>query len=318
MTATLRPFVGIDVAKSRLDVRLRPALLAPFSVANTGPGHAEVIARLTPLDPALVVIEATGGLEREALEALSASAIPVARVNARLVRAFARATGELAKTDSIDAGVLAHYAEALRPAPRPLPDPHVAAAERLLVRRAQLVETLAAERVRVASSRGRALESVRAHIAWLRSAIAEFDDELRRAVEADEAMRERARVLGSVKGVGEVTVLTLLTRLPEIGQLGHKQVAKLVGVAPMARDSGTRAGARRCWGGRAEVRTALFMAVLSAKRYNPVIKAFYERLLAKGKPKKVALTACMHKLLTILNAMVARATVWDPTRAVGS
>lgn len=317
MTQSIRPFVGIDVSKARLDVAPRPAP-EPFSVDNTEAGRAELAARLKRLRPRLVVLEATGGLERPVLEALMGAGIPVARINPRQARAFARATGELAKTDRIDAGVLAHFAEAIGPEARPLPDAAVQRLGELVRRRHQLVEMLAMERARLASSRGPALESVRTHVTHLRRLVAELDDELSSAVEADDAWRQKAQVLRSVKGVGPVLTLTLVSRLPELGTLSHPQIAKLVGVAPLANDSGPREGPRHCRGGRSEVRTALYMATLAARRWNPVIKAFYERLLARGKPKKVALTACMHKLLTILNAMVKHNTPWDPNLAIGS
>lgn len=318
MTKSIRPFVGIDVSKAELEVALRttpePAP-APFTLDNTESGRAQLLARLTPLRPTLVVLEATGGLEVPVMQALEAAAIPVARINPRQARAFATATGELAKTDPIDARVLAYFAEAIKPEARPLPSPAVERLSQLVTRRAQLVEMLSMERVRLASSRGEALESVRAHVTYLRRSVAGLDAELAAEVEANDAWRAKARVLQSVKGVGPVLTLTLLSRLPELGTLSHKEVAKLVGVAPLANQSGPKDKPRHCWGGRADVRVALYMAALAARRWNPVIKAFYERLLAKGKPKKVALTACMHKLLTILNAMVKHNTPWDPNLA---
>jgi transposase len=316
-TKNIRPFVGIDVSKARLDVAARPAP-EPISVPNTEAGHATLVARLTPLRPQLVVLEATGGLEVPVMQALMAAGIPVARINPRQARAFAKATGELAKTDRIDAAVLAHFAEAIHPEARPLPEPAVQRLSDLLGRRRQLVEMLAIERVRWASSRGPALESVRTHVTYLTRMLAELDQELESAVEANQAWRARSQVLRSVIGVGPVLTLTLLARLPELGQLAHNQIAKLVGVAPLANDSGPRQGPRQCWGGRADVRTVLYMATLAARRSNPGIKAFYERLVAKGKPKKVALTACMHKLLRILNAMVKHNTPWDPNLALGA
>jgi transposase len=317
MKHTIRPFVGIDVAKATLEVAPRPAP-DPFSVDNTGPGRAELVARLTRLRPRLVVLEATGGLERPVMEALMGAGIPVARINPRQARAFARATGELAKTDRIDAGVLAHLAEAIGPEARPLPDAAVQRLGELVTRRHQLVEMLSMERHRLASGPGAARENVRTHVTHLTRLVAELDQELSSAVEANDAWRQTARVLRSVTGVGPVLTLTLVSRLPELGSLTHNQIAKLVGVAPLANDSGPREGPRHCWGGRSDVRTALYMATLAARRWNPVIKAFYERLLARGKPKKVALVACMHKLLTILNAMVKHNTPWDPNLALGS
>ena len=318
MSHSIRPFVGVDVSKARLDVESRPTRSVAFSVPNTAPGHAELVERLRPLGPRLVVVEATGGFELELMRALEAAAIPVARINPRQARAFARATGALEKTDRIDASVLAHFAEAIGPEPRPLPEPGEQALRELLARRHQLVEILASERVRLSTSRGRARQSVHEHLTYLTGAVGQLDADLAASIEACEAWRERARVLRSVKGVGAVTALTLLARLPELGRLPNKRLAKLVGVAPLCDSSGTREGPRHCWGGRSDVRTALFMAALSATRWNPAIRAFYERLLAKGKPKKVALTACMHKLLTILNAMIKHNTPWDPARVRSS
>jgi transposase len=316
-TKSIRPFVGIDVSKATLEVAIHHTREATTE-KNTEAGRAALLARLKALRPTLVVLEATGGLELPIMRALVAARIPVARANPRQVREFAKSTGELAKTDRIDARVLAHFAEAIRPEARPLPEPAVQRLSELLTRRHQLVEMLSIEATRLASSRGRALESVRTHVTYLKRAIADLDQELEQAVEADQAWRQKARVMQSVKGVGPVLTLTLLARLPELGRLSHTQVAKLVGVAPLANDSGPRKGPRHCWGGRADVRTVLYMATLAAKRWNPVLKAFYERLVAKGKPKKVALTACMHKLLTIRNAMVKHNTPWDPKLALGS
>jgi transposase len=314
MSLTIRPFLGIDVSKARLDLASRPPLPHLACVPNTPAGHARLRSRLAELSPALVVLEATGGLELPLMRELEAANIPVARINPRQARAFARATGELAKTDRIDAGLLARFGEAIRPQPRPLPEPRTQASSELVTRRRQLVEMLAAERVRVATSRGRSLESVRAHIDWLRGAIAELEAEARAQLDEEEELRERARVLESVKGVGPVTVLTLVTRLPELGTLASRELAKLAGVAPLANQSGRRDRPRHCRGGRADVRTALYLAVLSVKRWDPRMRAFYERLVARGKPKKVAMMACAHKLLTMLNAMVKHNELWDPAR----
>jgi transposase len=314
---SIRPFVGIDVSKATLEVAFRHEK-ETTTEKNTESGRAQLVTRLKAARPRLVVLEATGGLERPIMQALMAAGIPVARINPRQARDFAKATGELAKTDRIDARVLAHFAEAIHPEARPLPSAAVQRLSDLLTRRHQLVEMLAIELKRLASSQGRALENVRTHVTYLGRLIEELEAELEEAVEADPVWKQKAEVLRSAKGVGPVLLFTLLSRLPELGTLSHNQIAKLVGVAPLADQSGPKDKPRHCWGGRADVRAVLFMATLSAKRWNPTIKAFYERLLAKGKPKKVALTACMHKLLTILNAMVKHNTVWDPELALGA
>jgi len=313
---TLHPFVGIDVSKSRLDVATRPAS-APFSTANAPEQIAALAARLRALRPQLIVVEATGGYQAALVDALSDARLPVALVNPRQVRAFAKALGQLAKTDPLDAAVIAHFAEAVRPDVRPLPDRATRDLDALVTRRAQLVPMLVAERNRLAGAPERVHESIRAHVRHLECLVEEFDQELEDAVAASDALRERAALLTSPKGVGPVVSRTLLARLPELGRLNRREIAKLVGVAPLNDDSGKRSGKRRCWGGRSSVRTALYLAALAAKRWNPVIKEFYERLLERGKPKMVALTACMRKLLTMLNAMARDGRAWDENLARG-
>ena len=302
--------VGIDVAKARLAVATRPAG-EPWQVPNDAAGVAALAARLVALAPALVVLEATGGLERLVAAALVAAGLPVAVVNPRQVRDFARAVGQLAKTDALDAALLARFAEAVRPPPRPLPDAEQQALAALLTRRRQVVVLLTAERqrlgtVRVAPVRRR----IEAHLVWLEGELAALDDALGRALRASPAWRAREDLLRSVPGVGPVVATTLLAELPELGALDRKRIAALVGVAPVARDSGLLRGPRLVWGGRGRVRAALYMAALVATRFNPIFRAFYARLLAAGKAKKVALVACVRKLLTILNAIVRSATPW--------
>ena len=275
----------------------------------TRPGWSSC-SRLQALTPALVVLEATGGLELELVGALAAAALPVVVVNPRQVRDFARATGRLAKTDALDAAVLAHFGEAVRPPLRALRDAESLALKALLGRRQQLVTMLVAERNR----RGAAVAAVRprieAHIAWLEQERSELEDELRQTLQRSPVWRERDQLLRSVPGVGEQLSLTLLAELPELGRLNRRAIAALVGVAPFNRDSGRLRGRRTIWGGPARVRAMLYMGALSASRHNPVIRDCYQRLLAAGKPKKLALTACMRKLLVILNAMLKHHTPW--------
>lgn len=309
-------FVGIDVSKARLDVACRPDGSA-FSEANTPQGAAALVARLRGLGPALVVLEATGGLEAPAASALAAAGLAVAVVNPRQVRDFARATGRLAKTDRIDAAVLAHFADAVRPPVRPLPDDQARQLEALIVRRRQLVEMRAAEQNRLGAATAEAVrKGLEAHIAYLSVQVGEVDGELARAIEATEAWKAKDDLLRGVPGVGPVVSRTLLASLPELGSLTNKEVTALVGLAPVARDSGTLRGRRAIAGGRGPVRAVLYMAALTARRYNPALRAFYGRLTAAGKAAKVALTAVMRKLLTMLNAMVRKNRPWDPSLAL--
>jgi transposase len=261
------------------------------------------------------VLEATGGFELPLTGALAAAGLPVVVVNARQVRDFAKATGRLAKTDALDAAVLAQFAEAVRPPPRPLPDAATQALSALLTRRRQLLAMRTAEQNRVATAPPAVRREIQAHLAWLTRRLATLDDDLGRTIRESPVWREKDDLLQSVPGVGPGLARTLLAGLPELGTLTHKQVAALVGVAPLNRDSGTWRGRRMVWGGRAPVRAALYMSALVATRCNPVIRTFYQRLCAAGKAKKVALTACMHKLLTILNAMVKHRTPWRETLA---
>lgn len=304
-------FVGIDVSKAQLDVALYPRT-EQWAVANDEPGITSLVARLREVQPQLIVLEATGGLEVPVTAALAAASLPVVVVNPRHVRDFAKATGQLAKTDRLSARVLAHFAQAIRPALRPLPDRPTQELSALLTRRRQLLDMLAAEKHRLGSAPRVIGPDIQAHIRWLERRLAELDDTMARAIRASPVWRERDELLQSTPGVGPVLARTLLAQLPELGTLNRKEIAALVGVAPFNRDSGTLRGKRTVWGGRAAVRAVLYMSTLVAVRHNPVLKAFYERLQAAGKAPKVALTACMRKLLTILNAMLKHRRPWQP------
>ena len=272
------------------------------------------LVHLTGLHPSLVVLEATGGLEAPLTGALAEAGLPVVVVNPRQVRDFAKATGKLAKTDAIDAHVLAHFADAVRPTPRPLPDAQTQAIAALLARRRQMVAMLTAEKNRFRTANVVVREDILQHITWLKKRLSKLDTDLRETLRQSPIWREKDNLLQSVPGVGPVLSLTLLAQLPELGTLSRRQIAALVGVAPLNRDSGTLQGKRTVWGGRATVRTALYMGALVASRWNPVLRSFYHRLCAAGKPKKVALTACMRKMLTILNAMLKHRTPWGYTQ----
>ena len=302
-------FVGIDVAKDVLDVAVRPAL-ETWRVANDDAGCAALVARLRTLAPALIVLEATGGYERAVVAALAAAGLPVVVANPRQVRDLARASGQLAKTDAIDAGILALFAERVRPEIRLLPDAEAQALAALLTRRRQLLEMLVAEQNRLGLAQQPVRRGIEQHIRWLRQRLEDVDGDLDRAIQASPVWRAKENLLRSVPGVGPVLSRTLLGELPELGRLGRKQIAALVGVAPLARDSGHYRGQRSVWGGRAAIRPALYMAAVSATRCNPLIRVFYRRLREAGKPAKVALVACMRKLLIILNAMMRSGTTW--------
>ena len=313
-TSTRVCSVGIDVAKAHLDIAVRPSG-EQWVVANDDAGIEALRGRLVALrpTPALVVLEATGGREIAVAAALAAAGLPVAVVNPRQVRAFARAIGQLAKTDALDAALLARFAEAVQPPPRPLPDAAAQEFSALLARRRQLVGMQTAERQRLDTALPAVRPYIERHLAWLAQELDDLARTLRERVQASAVWREREDLLRSVPGIGPTTAFTLLADLPELGTLDRKQIAALVGVAPLNRDSGTLRGKRGVWGGRARVRSALYMAALVATRHNPVIAAFYQRLCAEGKPKKLALTACMHKLLTILNAILRHGTPWQPS-----
>ena len=304
-------YAGIDVAKDRLDLALRPSGTLR-TVAYDAAGISSLVSELQSLGPSAVVLESTGGLELPLAGALAAASLPVAVVNPRQVRDFAKATGRLAKTDALDAQVIAHFAEAVRPAMRPLPDSETRELHSLNARRTQVVEMLVAEKNRLGRAGQAVRPRIRAHIEWLEQELKDLDRGLRDMLRRSPVWREQDDLLRSVPGVGPQLSVALLADLPELGALGRRQIAALAGVAPMNRDSGSMRGRRSVSGGRGRVRAVLYMGALVASQHNPVIRSFYQRLLAAGKPKKLALTACMRKLLTILNSMVKHGQRWDP------
>ncbi len=304
-------YVGIDVAKDRLDVHIRPTGEA-FAVARDGEGLAALTARLGALPPTLIVVEATGGFEVTVASALAAAKLPLAVVNPRQIRDFARATGKLAKTDALDAAAIAHFAEAIHPEPRPIPDEQAQLLGELVARRRQIIEMIVAERHRQRQLVSRRLiKGAERLLVVLQKELSELEQDLDDSIRGTPAWRESEDLLKSVPGIGNATARTLLAELPELGTLDRKRIAALVGVAPINRDSGTLRGRRSIWGGRASVRAALYMAALVAARHNPVIAAFYKRLRDAGKPAKLALTACMRKLLVILNAILRDKRQWQ-------
>jgi transposase len=304
--------VGIDVAKGALDVAWTTAPTT-WRVTNDDDGWTALIARLQEAPVALIVLEATGGYESGVATALALAGLPVAIINPRQVRDFAKARGILAKTDAIDAHVLAEFALRMEPTPRPLVDAVQADLAALVARRRQLVDMLTAERNRAHQARPAVQKDLRAHITWLEKRVKDLEKETTTRLRQSPLWRGRDALLQSTPGVGPQTSARLIASLPELGRLSGRQIAKLVGVAPLNDDSGTRAGYRRIWGGRTAVRQTLYMATVVAVRHNPVLRAFYQRLRAAGKPGKVALIAAMHKLLTILNAMVKHQTPWRLT-----
>ena len=304
-------FVGIDVAKAQLDIALRPSG-ERWAMSNDASGVATLVERVQALHPTLIVLEATGGLERAVTSALATAGLPVVVVNPRQVRDFARATGQLAKTDALDARALAHFADVIRPTPRPLPDAQTQELRALLGRRQHLIVMRTAEQNRLAGTNARLTKDIAAHMTWLNTGIATLDDDIETRLRASPLWRANDDLWQSAPGLGPVCARTLVLELPELGTRTRQQSAALVGVAPLHGDSGTLRGRRTIWGGRAHVRTVFSMGTLGATRDNPQIKVLYERLLAAGKVKKVALTACMQKLLTILNAMLKHRTPWQP------
>lgn len=308
-------FVGLDVSKAHLDLAIHPSG-ETWQVDHDDAGIAQVVQRLRDLAPTSVVMEATGGLETVVAVALTTADVRVAVVNPRQVRAFAKATGRLAKNDRLDAQVLAHFGEAVRPPARPLPDAATRRLNSLVTRRRQLVSMLTAEQNRRARTpAGVTQRDIDVHIAWLRRRLKGVDGLMRGALKESPVWQAKDELLRGVPGVGPILSTTLLAELPELGHLPRRQIAALVGVAPFNRDSGTLRGRRQVWGGRAPVRQMLYLGTLSATRCNPVIRSFYERLRAGGKTPKVALTACMRKLLVICNAVCQHQTMWDPTMA---
>jgi transposase len=308
------PFVGLDIAKEHIDIGIWPEG-RHWQIGNDTESIAHLVEELTTRGPRCIVLEASGGYEQEAAATLASAGLPVVVVNPRQVRDFAKATGQLAKTDRLDAHILARFAEAVQPEIRPLPDAATTELRELLVRRTQLVSMKAAEKNRLKQAGPAVRKHIKRHIAWLEEQRDELDRELRDRLNGSPVWREKETVLRSVNGIGPVACLTLLAALPELGRLSRKEIAALAGLAPIARDSGQFRGKRTIWGGRRRVRQGLYMATVAAVQHNPVISAFYARLVAVGKPPKVALTACMHKLLVICNALLRDNTPWDPARA---
>ena len=302
-------YVGIDVAKAPVDVAVRPTGQR-WVVSYDETGVGELVSQLENLGPALVLLETSGGLELPLVAALAAAALPVVVINPRQVRDFARATGTLAKTDALDAAVLAHFANAVRPSVRPLRDAATQVLNSLVARRHQVMTMLVSEKNRLSSATVAVHPRIEAHIAWLEGELDDLDEGLRQTLRRSPVWREKDDLLRTVPGVGEQISLTLLAYLPELGTLDRRQVAALAGVAPFNRDSGILRGKRAVWGGRSRVRAALYLGALSATRYNPVIRDFYQTLLTAGKPKKVALVACRRKLLVILNSMLRHRSPW--------
>ena len=307
-------FIGIDVSKDNLEVFVKPLGQRP-AFAQTEDGLLLMIDFVQSFSPRLVVLEATGGLERAAVGALGAKGLPVVVINPRQIRDFAKAKGILAKTDKLDAEVIAEFAEAIRPEIRPLKPQETQELEALVTRRRQVVQMITAEKERLPTAVGATKKDIEAHIQWLEKRRDKLNKGLERKIQNTPLWRAKDEILQSPKGVGPVLSHMLLAKMPELGTLNRKQAGKLVGVAPLNRDSGKFRGKRKVWGGRAEIRSVLYMATMSAIRSNPVIRAFYQRLIEAGKPHKVAITACMRKLLTILNAMMKNNTPWRAPQA---
>lgn len=304
-------FVGLDVSKQHLDVAFRPHQ-RHLVIPNTTHGIKQLVKRLTALTPQLIVLEASGGYEFLVTAALAEAQLPVALVNPQAVRKFAGATGKLAKTDKIDAQVLAHFAEALRPEPRPLPDQAQQALKAALQRRLQVVKMIGQEENRLEKSFLAAVrQDIEAHLTWLRRRLKELDRDLHDQIRQSPFWRDRDRLYQSIPGIGPVVSQAVLAQLPEAGTLPGKKAVALAGVAPYNRDSGHFRGKRMIRGGRSYLRRMLYMAAVVASRFNPVIRAFYQRLLAAGKPKKLALTACVRKLVLIINAMAKHHQPWN-------
>lgn len=303
-------FVGIDVSKLRFDVAVRPDN-KKWSAVNSEVDIAKTAEKLNELSPQIIVIEATGGMEIPLVAALSQVRLPVVVVNPRQVRDFAKAVGRMAKTDGIDADILAHFGEAVKPDIRPLKDEDTQMLTALVTRRRQIIDMLTAEKNRSGISPKIVRKDIQQHIDWLQKKLKDIDDDLNSAIRKSPVWREKDDLIRSVPGVGKVLSMSLITGLPELGTLSRRQIAALVGVAPLNRDSGLFRGKRTVWGGRAHIRAVLYMSALSAARFNPALRRFYRRLIEAGKKPKVALTACMRKLLGILNAIVKTQTPWQ-------
>ena len=304
-------FVGIDVSKSTLDVSIEPSV-ETLHVAYDEAGIKQIVVRLKEVNPALIVMEATGGLEVRIATELASKGLPVAVINPRQARDFAKATGQLAKTDQVDAAVLAAFAKAIRPQARPLKDADTRALDDMVSRRRQLVDMRVQETLRLGTAASKPLEkSLNKHIAWLDKRIAEIDTDLIIRLRKSDLWRTKDDLLRGIPGVGAVTTLTMLAKCPELGKLNRREIAALIGIAPLANDSGKHRGKRFIWGGRADVRAVLYMATVSAIQHNEAIKTFADRLKKSGKPPKVVIVACMRKLLTIMNAMLKNNTPWN-------
>jgi len=305
-----KSFIGIDVSKQQLEVAAHESDYQ-FRCSNKASAFGELIAELINLRPALIVLEATAGLEIPLVGALHAAGLPVVVVNPRQVRDFAKALGQLAKTDRLDARVLAHFAAAVKPPLRPIKSKEEQELDALTGRRSQLIEMLTDEKNRRASAATDTVrDKIKEHIDWLEECIAELDEQLKALLQSSARWQAKDEILQSVPGIGPVVSFSMIADLPELGTLNRQKIGKLVGVAPLNRDSGQQRGTRHIYGGRARLRRVLYMATLTALRWNPVIKEFYERLCANQKPFKVAITACMHKLLNIINVMVRDSTCW--------
>ena len=305
-------FVGIDVSKSTLDVCIEPAVKT-LHVTYDEAGIKQIVVCLKEINPAFIVMEATGGLEIRIATELASKGLPVAVINPRQARDFAKATGQLAKTDQVDAAVLAAFAKALRPQARPLKDADTRALNDMVGRRRQLIDMRVQETLRLGTAASKPLEkSLNKHIVWLDKRIAEIDTDLSKRLRESDVWRTKDDLLRSIPGVGAVTTLTMLAKCPELGKLNRREIAALTGVAPLANDSGKHRGKRFIWGGRADVRAVLYMATVSAIRCNDTIKVFAERLKKTGKAPKVVIVACMRKLLIIMNSMLKNNTPWNP------
>ena len=304
-----KQWVGIDVCQKYLDIHVRPSSQS-FKLTNDRIGINKLIQILAKIQPELIVLEATGGMEIDAAIKLTQVGLAVAVINPRQARDFAKATGQLAKTDAIDARVLAHFADAIRPEVRQISDESSRQLEDLVQRRRQISDMITAEKNRRRGKTNSVKASIDQHIEWLKQQLQEIESQIKQGIAINKDWKQKMDLLTSVPGIGEVVAVTLISSLPELGTISHKSISYLVGVAPLNRDSGKFRGKRKIWGGRAKIRCVLYMAALVAVRFNPVIKAFYERLVNKGKLKKIALTACMHKLLIILNAMMKNNSSW--------
>lgn len=316
MSNTTKSFVGIDVSKSELEIWIRPTNKS-LTFANTEDGIALMIEHLKTLSPSLIVLEATGGYEMAAVNAMASKKLPVVAINARQIRDFAKSTGKLAKTDRIDAQVIAHFAEVVRPPLRPLKDEQTQRLQALNTRRRQIVKMITAEQNRLHQAPKWTAKTIKSHISWLNKELKKIDKEISNLIKGSPIWRQKDAILQSFKGVGPITSSKVLSSLPELGTLSSKKISALVGVAPLNRDSGKFRGTRGVWGGRRDVRAVLYMAALSASRSNPVIREFYTRLIQAGKPHKVAMTACMRKMIVILNSMLKNMTYLAGGRQIG-